>query len=129
MYNVGSCKVSTMQKIQYSAKCPLKEQACVATTAAIVGSKWTPQLLYALANGVKRFGELQKEAGGINPRTLSARLDELEEAGIIKKNTFAEVPPRVEYILTEKGRDLLPVLECMVEWGEKYPAECTAPPS
>jgi len=115
-------KYFVMQKVPYSGKCPVKEQACVATAAAIVGSKWTPQLLYALANDVGRFCELQKEAGGINPRTLSARLDELERVGIIKKKTFAEVPPRVEYILTEKGRDLLPVLERMVEWGEKYAA-------
>lgn len=96
---------------------------CVATAAAIVSSKWTPQLIYALSNGVCRFGELQKEAGGINPRTLSARLDELEQAGIIAKTAFAEVPPRVEYSLTQKGSDLIPILERMVEWGEKYSAE------
>ncbi len=112
-----------MQKSTYSAKCPVREQACVATAAAIVSSKWTPQLIYALANGVERFCELQKEAGGINPRTLSARLDELEAAGIVAKSTFAEVPPRVEYSLTQKGRDLLPILERMVEWGEKYANE------
>lgn len=110
-----------MSKVTISSKCPEREQACVATAAAIVGSKWTPQLLYALANGVQRFCELQKEAGGINPRTLSARLDELEDAGIIAKTTYAEVPPRVEYLLTQKGQDLLPILERMVEWGEKYP--------
>jgi len=115
-----------MQDSIYSSKCPARERVCVATAAAIVGAKWTPQLLYALANGVERFGELQKEAGGINPRTLSARLDELEEQGIVAKVSFAEVPPRVEYSLTQKGRDLLPILECMVDWGEKYaqtPAE------
>jgi DNA-binding HxlR family transcriptional regulator len=109
-----------MQKSSFSPKCPVREQACVATAAAIVSSKWTPQLIYALANGVERFGELQKEAGGINPRTLSARLDELEQQGIVAKKSYAEVPPRVEYSLTQKGRDLLPILECMVEWGEKY---------
>lgn len=123
MYNVSTVKYFVMQKVSYSGKCPVREQICVATAAAIVGSKWTPQLIYALANGVERFCELQKEAGGINPRTLSARLDELEQTGIVRKNTFAEVPPRVEYILTEKGRDLLPILECMVEWGEKYANE------
>jgi len=118
-----------MQKIPYSGKCPIKEQACVATAAAILGSKWTPQLIYALANGVERFCELQIEAGGINPRTLSARLDELEHAGIIKKTSYAETPPRVEYALTEKGRDLLPILACMAKWGEKYAsAEADTPP-
>lgn len=108
---------------QTSGKCPVRERMCVATAAAIVSSKWTPQLIYALSNGVCRFGELQKEAGGINPRTLSARLDELEQAGIIAKTSFAEVPPRVEYVLTQKGSDLIPILERMVEWGEKYATE------
>jgi len=110
-----------MQKPSSVSKCPVHEQTCVAATAAIVSSKWTPQLIYALANGVERFGELQKEAGGVNPRTLSARLDELETQGIVAKVTFSEVPPRVEYRLTQKGRDLLPILERMVEWGDKYP--------
>jgi len=121
-----------MQKSSLSGKCPVHEQACVATAAAIVSSKWTPQLVYALANGVERFGELQKEAGGVNPRTLSARLDELEMQGIVAKVTFSEVPPRVEYRLTQKGRDLLPILEHMIAWGEKYAAQTnsnTAVPS
>lgn len=109
-----------MQEDCYSPKCPIREQACVASAAAIVSAKWTPQLLYAMANGVQRFCELQKEAGGINPRTLSARLDDLEANGIVEKHSFSEVPPRVEYRLTEKGLDLVPVLESMVLWGEKY---------
>jgi DNA-binding HxlR family transcriptional regulator len=115
-----------MQKSAITPKCPTRERACVATAAAIVGTKWTPQIIYALANGVERFCELQKEAGGINPRTLSARLDELEQAGIIAKLSFSEVPPRVEYTLTQKGRDLLPILERMVDWGEKYTSAPTA---
>lgn len=110
-----------------TSKCPVREQACVATAAAIVSSKWTPQLIYALHNGVQRFCELQKEAGGINPRTLSARLDDLVQQGIVKKLAFAEVPPRVEYTLTQKGLDLIPILECMVEWGEKYAAGVSEP--
>ena len=115
-----------MQNSTISSKCPVREQTCVATAAAIVGSKWTPQLIYALANGVQRFGELQKEAGGINPRTLSERLDELEQQGIVAKTSFSEVPPRVEYTLTQKGSDLLPILECMVEWGDKYARPATS---
>lgn len=99
----------------------LTQKGCVAAAASILGAKWTPQILYALLNGVCRFCELQKEVGGVNPRTLSARLDDLETAGIVKKVSFAEVPPRVEYELTAKGKDLVPILQCMVEWGEKYP--------
>ena len=100
------------------------ERGCVTAAAAIVGAKWTPQILYALCNDICRFCELQKDVAGINPRTLSARLDELEEAGIVTKESYDEMPPRIEYTLTEKGRDLVPILEKMIEWGEKHPAGC-----
>lgn len=96
-------------------------KGCIAAAAAILGAKWTPQILYALYNEVCRFCELQKEVGGVNPRTLSARLDDLEKAGIVQKNCFAEVPPRVEYYLTDKGKDLVPILQCMADWSEKHP--------
>lgn len=111
-----------MQNTSSSFKCPVRERACVAGAAAIVSSKWTPQLVYALANGVGHFCELQKEAGGINPRTLSARLDELEQQGIIAKKSAVQALARSEYVLTQKGHDLLPILERMVAWGEKYAA-------
>jgi DNA-binding HxlR family transcriptional regulator len=100
--------------------CDAAVQGCVAAAAAIISTKWTPQLIYALSSGVKRFSSLQKEVGGINPRTLSARLDELEDAGIVRKVSYHEVPPRIEYSLTDKGSDLLPILHCMVDWGEKH---------
>ena len=109
-----------MTESTVTPKCTARERACVATAAQIISTKWTPQLIYAMANGVQRFGELQKIVGGINPRTLSARLDELEQKGIVTKAAFAEVPPRIEYTLTQKGSDLLPILEQMVEWGGKY---------
>lgn len=76
--------------------------------------------MFALSYGVSRFSELRQQAGGLNPRTLSARLDELERFGIVTKKAFAEAPPRVEYTLTKKGKDLVPILERMVEWGKKY---------
>ncbi len=73
-----------------------------------------------LFRGPKRFCELEKSVGNINPRTLSQRLDDLEANGIITRSAFAEVPPRTEYALTAKGRDLHPVLKQMAAWGEKY---------
>lgn len=106
--------------------CPLEDtvsggkKSCVAAAASIIGAKWTPQILYALFYDVHRFCELQKEVGGINPRTLSARLDELEAAGIVQKECYPEMPLRVDYSLTTKGKDLVPILERMVEWGEKH---------
>jgi DNA-binding HxlR family transcriptional regulator len=97
-----------------------RSRQCVAAAAAVLSSKWTPQIIYAVSHGVRRFCNLQKEVGGVNPRTLSARLDELERAGILAKVSYPEVPPRVEYTLTSKGRDLLPILNTMAAWGDKY---------
>jgi len=91
---------------------------------AIIGNKWTALILRDLASGSKRFCELEKSVGSINPRTLSQRLDGLEAHGIITKQAFAEVPPRTEYTLTPKGADLIPVLEQMSAWGAKHYGGC-----
>lgn len=95
---------------------------CIASAMQIIGNKWTALILRDLFEGSKRFCELEKSVGNINPRTLSQRLDDLEDYGIITKQSFAEVPPRTEYELTPKGRDLQPILEQMAAWGEKYEA-------
>lgn len=98
---------------------------CIASAMQVIGNKWTALILRDLFSGPKRFCELEKSVGNINPRTLSQRLDDLEEHGIITKERFAEVPPRIEYALTEKGEDLLPILEQMADWGAKYhSADC-----
>jgi DNA-binding HxlR family transcriptional regulator len=93
---------------------------CIASAMEIIGSKWTALILRDLTTGAKRFGELEKSVGTINPRTLSQRLDDLEKHGIITRKMYAEVPPRCEYDLTDKGRDLIPVLRQMATWGTKY---------
>lgn len=93
---------------------------CIAGAMEIIGNKWTALILRDLCSGSKRFGELEKSVGSINPRTLSQRLDDLESHGIVTKTSYAEVPPRIEYTLTQKGRDLQPVLEQMAAWGNKY---------
>jgi len=93
---------------------------CIEAAMEIIGSKWTALILRDLANGPKRFSELEKSVGSINPRTLSQRLDDLEKHHIITKRSYAEVPPRIEYTLTEKGTDLVPVLQQMAAWGDKY---------
>src|ERR1700722_15490591 len=89
---------------------------CIASAMQIIGNKWTALILRDLFNGPKRFCELERSVGNINPRTLSQRLDDLEAYGIISRESFAEVPPRTEYTLTEKGRDLLPILKQMAAW-------------
>src|ERR1700694_6039570 len=93
---------------------------CIAAAMEIIGNKWTALILRDLFSGPKRFCELEKSVGHINPRTLSQRLDDLEAYGIITKQSFAEVPPRIEYSLTNKGKDLLPILKQMAAWGTKH---------
>jgi DNA-binding HxlR family transcriptional regulator len=101
--------------------CPFEEPACGSIHQAllIIGDKWSGLIIYQLNAGTKRFSELEQSLG-IGPRTLSQRLDSLEHEKIISKRVFAEAPPRVEYSLTNRGRDLLPILECMADWGKKY---------
>lgn len=92
----------------------------VARTAEIISGKWTLLIIRDLASGVKRFHQLERSLHGISPKTLSERLRTLEEEGIIVRQTFAEVPPRVEYSLTEKGRDLVNVIESMRRYGKRW---------
>jgi DNA-binding HxlR family transcriptional regulator len=95
----------------------------VCRTAEIVCGKWTLLLVRDLAEGRSRFCELERSLQGISPRTLSLRLRALEEEGIVERCTFPEVPPRVEYALTEKGRALLPIIDDMRSYGEDWLGE------
>jgi len=92
----------------------------VACTAEIISGKWMLLIIRDLTSGVKRFNQLERSLHGISPKTLSERLRSLEEEGIISRQTFAEVPPRVEYTLTEKGRDLVHVIESMRSYGKRW---------
>ncbi len=92
----------------------------VARTAEIISGKWTLLIIRDLVSGVKRFNQLERSLHRISPKTLSERLRSLEEEGIIVRQTFAEVPPRVEYSLTEKGHDLVGVIESMRGFGKRW---------
>jgi len=99
----------------------IDETVCpIARTAEIIGGKWTLLIIRDLASGVKRFNQLERSLHGISPKTLSERLRSLEEEGVIFRQTFAEVPPRVEYSLTTKGRDLCNVIESMRSYGKRW---------
>ncbi|HET8913137.1 MAG TPA: helix-turn-helix domain-containing protein [Ktedonobacteraceae bacterium] len=99
----------------------LNETICpVARTAAIISGKWTLLIIRDLATGVKRFNQLERSLQGISPKTLSERLRALEVEGIISRETFAEVPPRVEYALTDKGLDLVELIENMRNYGTRW---------
>ena len=103
------------------------DETCpVCRTAEIVCGKWTLLLVRDLAEGCSRFCELERSLQGISPRTLSLRLRALEEEGIVERHTYPEVPPRVEYSLTDKGRALLPIVEGMRAYGNRWLADDSA---
>ncbi len=97
-----------------NSRCP------VCRTAEVISGKWTLLVIRDLAAGSSRFCELERSLEGISPRTLSLRLRALEEQGVVERHTFPEVPPRVEYALTDKGRALVPLIEDMRSYGKRW---------
>ena len=97
--------------------------ACpVETTLMLIGDKWKVLILRDLMPGTKRFGELKKSIGTISQKVLTAQLRDMERSGLLIRTVYAEVPPRVEYSLTDLGRSLKPILDAMWNWGENYKA-------
>lgn len=95
--------------------------ACpVETTLTLIGDKWKVLILRDLMPGTKRFGELKKSIGTVSQKVLTAQLRDMEESGLVNRKVYAEVPPRVEYSLTETGKSLEPILSAMKVWGEEY---------
>ena len=106
-----------MPKMQELPACPVE------TTLMLIGDKWKVLILRDLLPGTKRFGELKKSIGSVSQKVLTAQLREMEEQGLVNRKVYAEVPPRVEYSLTELGRSLKPILDAMWDWGEGYKAK------
>jgi DNA-binding HxlR family transcriptional regulator len=97
------------------------DETCpVCRTAEIVCGKWTLLLVRELSEGCSRFCELERSLAGISPRTLSLRLRALEDEGVVERHTYPEVPPRVEYALTAKGKALVPLVEDMRSYGMRW---------
>ena len=95
--------------------------ACpVETTLTLISDKWKVLILRDLLSGTKRFGELKKSIGHVTQKVLTAQLRQMEESGLLTRTVYAEVPPRVEYTLTELGYSLKPILDAMLVWGENY---------
>ncbi len=95
--------------------------ACpVETTLMFISSRWSVLILRDLMEGVKRFGELKKSLGNISQKVLTANLRAMEENGLLTRKVYAQVPPKVEYTLTDMGLSLKPVLDIMMEWGTQY---------
>mgnify|MGYP000806674732 FL=1 len=104
------------EKIKELPACPVE------TTLTLIGDKWKVLILRDLIPGTKRFGELKRSIGSVSQKVLTAQLRDMEENGLVHREVYAEVPPRVEYSLTELGRSLKPILDSMWAWGEGYKA-------
>ncbi len=97
--------------------------ACpVETTLMLIGDKWKVLILRDLLSGTKRFGELKKSVGNVSQKVLTAQLRDMENNGLISRKVYAEVPPKVEYTLTELGESLKPILDAMQNWREGFKA-------
>ena len=106
------------------AKAKTELPACpVETTLTLIGDKWKVLILRDLMPGTKRFGELKKSIGHVSQKVLTAQLRDMEANGLVHRKVYAEVPPRVEYSLTELGQSLKPITDAMGAWGEKYQAK------
>ena len=102
--------------------------ACpVETTLTLIGDKWKVLILRDLMTETKRFGELRRSVGNVSQKVLTAQLRDMEKSGLVHRQVYAEVPPRVEYSLTELGKSLKPILDSMVTWGESSKKQCEKP--
>lgn len=103
---------------------PTALPACpVETTLMLIGDKWKVLVLRDLMPGAKRFGELRRSVGQVSQKVLTAQLRQMEESGLLTRTVYPEVPPHVEYALTDLGRSLKPILDAMQSWGEDYKAK------
>jgi len=98
----------------------------LARTLAIVGRKWALLIVQALRDGPRRYSEIERSLRAANPKMVTARLRELEAAGVISRTVYAEVPPRVEYALTDRGRALRPAIDALRRWGTRTPRRTRA---
>lgn len=106
-----------MENISTAEKLP----AClVETTLTLISDKWKVLILRDLLPGTKRFGELKKSIGHVSQKVLTAQLRQMEQSGLVNRKVYAEVPPKVEYSLTDVGYSLKPILDAMWTWGEEY---------
>lgn len=98
--------------------------ACpVETTLTLISNKWKVLIIRDLLSGTKRFGELRRSIGGVSQKVLTAQLRQMEDSGLLTRKVYPEVPPRVEYTLTQLGYSLRPILDAMSSWGEAYKAK------
>lgn len=106
--------MTNAEKLNELPACPVE------TTLTIISDKWKVLILRDLMTGTKRFGELKKSIGNVSQKVLTSQLRQMEESGVVSRKVYPEVPPRVEYSLTDLGKSLKPILDAMQNWGEGY---------
>lgn len=111
MANEGTVATRRMRALARTHTCPVER------TLAVVGAKWTLQIIRDLIDGPRRFSELERSLRGASPKVISARLRQLEQLGLVSRTAYPEVPPRVVYALTPHGRSFRPIIESLRTWG------------
>ena len=106
--------MTRFEKYDRSGGCPVE------AALEVIGGKWKGVTLFHLLDGVKRFNELQRDVGNVTQRMLTKQLRELEDAGLVNREVYPVVPPKVEYSLTKKGETLRPILNALKDWGETH---------
>lgn len=108
-----------MMEAKVLSACPVE------TTLTLISDKWKVLIIRDLLPGTKRFGELKKSIGSVSQKVLTSQLRQMEESGLLTRTVYPEVPPRVEYTLTELGQSLRPVLDALWNWGNNYKEKMT----
>lgn len=124
----GSCYNKDMNKVEHANATVVEHgPACsgsMTRAMQLLGDAWTLKIIHSLMSGTRRFGELLDRMDNVSPKTVSQRLKKLEELGFVYRHAYAEIPPRVEYSLTDKGNALGDILDAIKDFGERYlPAE------
>ena len=120
----GNIKISSNDMVT-KAKQTSEINCPVAATLLLIGGKWKPIIMYCLRSETRRFGEIVARIPTISRKVLTEQLKELEQDNLISRKHFKEIPPRVEYSLTDLGKSLMPIIESMIEWGQEHFSEVT----
>jgi DNA-binding HxlR family transcriptional regulator len=114
---VETASARDFSDLEYETRVQVQPECVVERTLEVIGGKWTTLILRDLLRGTRRFGELRSSLGAVSPKTLTDRLRFLESRGIVERTVYPEIPPRVEYNLTARGRELGAIIDAMAAWG------------
>jgi DNA-binding HxlR family transcriptional regulator len=127
-YSILTC-MDTVHEPQTTESSEICASQPLGRALRLLGDVWTLMIVYTLLNGTKRFGELLEAMGNVSPKTVSQRLKMLEELGFVQRHAFAEIPPRVEYCLTNKGLALIDTMEAIKQFAQQYLSDVEPTPA